>query len=388
MINFRNKLWVYFSLILGFFNIIYFYNINSQLILIGNLIIILLGLIIIYYFQYFNNLKLFNLYIKFNILKKINLINLVTLSIFFIVFYQYCLIRKLFNLIFKFIFIIEKISLSIYIISDNLNYIFYIKILIILLFLILLFLMKKNLINIFNSILYYKIKLINWINNKIFNSKNKNKIFNIIKFFNKITIFKLSFIKSLLYFLNEDEDLIIKEVLDNSSLHSKSSKSETDSDIIENETEEHKELMKPIEFKNFKDITQKEQSNYIYQKMYNKAIEPNQFLIDWLVNSTLNNTNGNKSDIDDYINSNLNIIQKKERESQLMSHAFERTRPYPIKRIDPSPYAFPVYMPMKRPMDEWESQELIDAINKEKSKNEENNNSVSDFSNNETNKKS
>jgi len=71
-----------------------------------------------------------------------------------------------------------------------------------------------------------------------------------------------------------------------------------------------------------------------------------------------------------------------------MSHAFERTRPYPIKRIDPSPYAFPVYMPMKRPMDEWESQELIDAINKEKSKNEENNNSVSDFSNNETNKKS
>jgi len=156
---------------------------------------------------------------------------------------------------------------------------------------------------------------------------------------------------------------IFNKELKNKSDSLLSSNSDTDSDIIEIETEEHKESMKPIYFENFKNLSQKEKFNYIYQKMYNKAIDPNKYLIEWLINSTLNNTNGNKLEIDNYIEINLNKIQKNERESQLMSHAFERTRPYPITRIDPSPHAFPVYMPMKKDMDDWDSQELIDAMN-------------------------
>jgi hypothetical protein len=155
-------------------------------------------------------------------------------------------------------------------------------------------------------------------------------------------------------------------MLNDKDIEENISNSSSDSEIIELDTEEHKESMKAINFDNFNNLTKKEQSNYIYQKMYNKAIEPNQPLIDWLINSTINNTNGNKLDIDPYIDSNLNIIQKGERESQLMTHAFERTRPYPIKKIDSSPYAFPVYMPMKKDMDDWDYQEFIDAMNETK----------------------
>ena len=272
---------------------------------------------------------------------------LIILSILSSIFFQYCFFKKLYYWIFKIQYIINNIDLVINKINENINNISYINIVIILLFIIYFFLITHRALII-------------------------------------VKLFKLSLIKSLLikFILNYNEDLnlIIKEMLndkDNSSLPSNSSSSystskeiieedidfDKDSESIEIETEKHKELMKSIEFENFNDITQKEQSNYIYQQMYNKAIEPNQPLIDWLIISTLNNTNGNKSDIDDYINSNLNVIQKEERDSQLMTHAFERTRPYPIKRIDPSPYAFPAYMPMKKRMDEWESQELIDAMN-------------------------
>jgi hypothetical protein len=111
---------------------------------------------------------------------------------------------------------------------------------------------------------------------------------NIIKkiYYTIITNYKLSLLKSLLikYFINYNEDLliIIKEMINNNSdsILSSKSNSDTESDIIEIETEEHKESMKPIYFENFKNLTQKEKINYIYQKMYYKAIDPNQFLID------------------------------------------------------------------------------------------------------------
>jgi hypothetical protein len=191
----------------------------------------------------------------------------------------------------------------------------------------------------------------------------------LFKYIKKIFSFLIkNLIFKCIFYYNEDLTFIIKEMFNDKDIQENISNSSSDneSEIIELETEEHKESMKPINFDNFNNLTQKEKNNYIYQKMYNKAIEPNQGLIDWLINSTINNTNGNKSDIDAYIDSNLNIIQKGERESQLMSHAFERTRPYPIKKIDPSPYAFPAYMPMKKGMDDWEYQEFIDAMNETK----------------------
>jgi hypothetical protein len=69
-------------------------------------------------------------------------------------------------------------------------------------------------------------------------------------------------------------------MLNDNDIEENISNSSSDSEIIELDTEEHKESMKPINFDNFNNLTQKEKSNYIYQKMYNKAIEPNQPLID------------------------------------------------------------------------------------------------------------
>jgi hypothetical protein len=337
--------------------------------------------IIILLFVFKNNLKslYLKLYIKLNIiLTKIKIIYLYFIRIIYIwsagswsiiilpilssIFFQYCLIKKLYYWILKIKYIINNIDLFIDKINEYINYISY------------------NIFIILLSIIFFLLIIL--LLKLIVSNLKKNKIISII-----ITIFKIFLKKSVLIKIilnyNEELNLINKEMLnykDNSSLFSNSSSSysnlkkateedidfDTDSELIEIETDKHKELMKPIEFKNFNDLTQEEQSKYIYQKMYNKAIEPNQPLIDWLITSTLNNTNGSKLEIDAYINSNLNIIQKEERDSQLMTHAFERTRPYPIKKIDPSPYAFPAYMSMKRHMDEWESQELIDAMNETK----------------------
>jgi hypothetical protein len=99
-----------------------------------------------------------------------------------------------------------------------------------------------------------------------------------------IIILKKYFIKILIlifkYFFNYNDDLIfiVKEMLND--LEENNSNSDNESEIIELQTEEHKESMKPLNFDNFNNLNQKEKSNYIYQQMYNKAIEPNQPLID------------------------------------------------------------------------------------------------------------
>jgi hypothetical protein len=109
-----------------------------------------------------------------------------------------------------------------------------------------------------------------------------------IIFYFFINFFKLSFIKKIIfkciinYIFNDNLTFIIKEMLIDKDIDDNLSNTSSDkeSEVIELETEEHKESMKAINFDNFKNLTSKEQNNYIYQKMYNKAIDPNQPLID------------------------------------------------------------------------------------------------------------
>jgi hypothetical protein len=103
--------------------------------------------------------------------------------------------------------------------------------------------------------------------------------------------------------------------------------------------------------------------------MIEKGIEPNQPLTDWFATASLKNTNGSQLEVDAFIENNLNILIKNEREAQLKTHAFERFKPFFKHKIKNDPNSFPSIIPIPNTMSEYEIQELTDAFNKEKNDN-------------------
>jgi hypothetical protein len=126
------------------------------------------------------------------------------------------------------------------------------------------------------------------------------------------------------------------------------------------------EINSNLIFDNFKNVTSIEQNNYIFNKMFNKGIDPNQPLTDWFISAALKNTNGTQLEVDSFVEQNLNILLKNQREAQLNTHAFERFKPFLIHKTNQSPNTFPSIIPITNVISEYETQEIIDAINKEK----------------------
>jgi len=97
---------------------------------------------------------------------------------------------------------------------------------------------------------------------------------------------------------------------------------------------------------NFNTLSLTEKYNYLKLKFFNKAIEPNIPFLDWFV-QLLVNTDGSINNVDHLIETNLNAIQKIERETQLNSHSFSRIKPFLINRTDISSTKFPNMIPYK-----------------------------------------
>lgn len=99
-------------------------------------------------------------------------------------------------------------------------------------------------------------------------------------------------------------------------------------------------------FNDFNTLNLKEKQEYLKLKFFNKAIEPNIPFLDWFI-QLLFKTDGSQVIVDTVIDTNLNSIQKIEREAQLNNHAFFRIRPFLINKIDESPMANPNIIPYK-----------------------------------------
>lgn len=84
---------------------------------------------------------------------------------------------------------------------------------------------------------------------------------------------------------------------------------------------------------------------YLQSKFNNKGIVHNLPYLDWFIN-LLVKTDGNKINIDNLIETNLNHILKLERETKLNNFAFFRDKPFLINKIDKSPIAYPNIIPV------------------------------------------
>src|ERR1700677_2217560 len=79
---------------------------------------------------------------------------------------------------------------------------------------------------------------------------------------------------------------------------------------------------------NFKNITVTNKNKYISNMMASKGLEINPFLINYFIGAILNNTSGNKIDVDNFLNTNLNTIMNDQRNLQLNKHSFVRYKPF------------------------------------------------------------
>jgi hypothetical protein len=108
-------------------------------------------------------------------------------------------------------------------------------------------------------------------------------------------------------------------------------------------------------FNNFNlELSLEEKYNYLKLKFYNKGIDPNLPYLDWF-NHLLIKTDGNKNNIDNIIENNLNHILKIERETQLNNCAFFRNKPFLMNKIDNSPLAIPSIIPVLKRLTEEEN---------------------------------
>jgi len=123
------------------------------------------------------------------------------------------------------------------------------------------------------------------------------------------------------------------------------------SDTSENERSNNIEKnlinkMANINFTNFNlDLNLEAKYEYLKFKFYSKGIDHNIPYLEWFIN-LLHKSDGNKTNIDKIIETNLNHILKIERETKLNNLAFFRTKPFLINKIDNSPLAIPNIIPV------------------------------------------
>ena len=79
---------------------------------------------------------------------------------------------------------------------------------------------------------------------------------------------------------------------------------------------------------NFKNITVHNKNKYISNMIESKGLDINPFLINYFIEAILNNTSGNKIDVDNFLNTNLNTIMNDQRNLQLNKHSYVRYKPF------------------------------------------------------------
>jgi len=89
---------------------------------------------------------------------------------------------------------------------------------------------------------------------------------------------------------------------------------------------------------NFRDLTLHDRFLYVQNKMELKGLTINSFLVHYFVGTLLVNTSGIKSDVDNFLNINLNTILNEHRNIQLNQQAIIRFRPFLLNNSNESEF--------------------------------------------------
>jgi hypothetical protein len=328
------------------------------------------------------------------ILIKINLKKLISLIISLILIYVsyirlFLIIKKIFN--FNYINLLKFIEIDLDFINFlNLikDYLYFNSLLLFILTLIILFFF-----NIYIPMKFYLSKIKNYyhdnnyinncnsniLNKNINNDNLKNIILNwlkILKFIlplilNISTIdlenfkFLFSFNNYLNFFNNDnnsnnviinsnDNQVNINEDNNNRSRsNSLSSNSSDNSNCSDSSNLSSKSfLKKEIKFLDYKDLSQEDKIDFLKQKFYLKGLDYNPYLLNYLSDTLLKNTNGSNLDVNNYLNKDLNILSKNLIEARLNNHGFFRVKPFLIhKKYDLS---YPNVIPYKNKITDYE----------------------------------
>jgi len=117
-----------------------------------------------------------------------------------------------------------------------------------------------------------------------------------------------------------------------------------------------------IKFLNFKDLSIEDKRTYIINQYENKGMKPTFYTINWLSDKVLSNTDGNKNNVDIFINNYLNQILNLERDTQLKSFSFHRDKPFLRHLVYKTPLEYPHVIPSNKNISEFEESELKDAL--------------------------
>jgi hypothetical protein len=109
-----------------------------------------------------------------------------------------------------------------------------------------------------------------------------------------------------------------------------------------------------IKFLNFKDLSIEDKKSYVLNHYENKGLTPTFYTINWLTDKVQSNTDGNKYNVDIFINNYLNQILKLERDTQLKSFAFHRDKPFLRHLVYKTPLEYPYVIPAKKNISEFE----------------------------------
>lgn len=136
---------------------------------------------------------------------------------------------------------------------------------------------------------------------------------------------------------DNDTDNDNKPQSDSDSDNDNASDSDNDSDNASDSDKEH--LWWSNQDMNFKDLTMQDKMNYIKYKFELKGLDSNDFLTQHFSNSLLSNTSGTKLDVDNFLNTNLNILLNDHRNTQLNKHSFVRFKPFILNNKAKSYYS-------------------------------------------------
>jgi len=118
------------------------------------------------------------------------------------------------------------------------------------------------------------------------------------------------------------------------------------SNLEPEESEAEEEIIETINFTNFKNISHQEKEKYVDSKIKLKGLTSNTYLVEYFIRAILSNiTSGSQLEVDKYLNGDLDILLKDNRNLQLNNHSFVRIRPFLLNNSNNS--GFPSVVPYK-----------------------------------------
>jgi len=106
------------------------------------------------------------------------------------------------------------------------------------------------------------------------------------------------------------------------------------------------EKIETINFTNFSNLSLQERYTFVESKIKLKGLISSNYLVEYFITAIFNNvTSGSQLDVENYLNKDLDILLKDNRNSQLNKHSFVRIRPFLLNNSNNS--GFPSVVPYK-----------------------------------------